>query len=121
MATYSNLPSPLTKPDITLSATSVPIAALTTAATVPTTMAPPPPVVYRELKPGRKTSDTLSMISNEPSPGATGIGPAEPSSAEHSPAEPPSINRKLKPPLNKSNYESTGNFVLIMLLKLFVV
>ncbi|NP_001135927.1 daughter of sevenless-like [Nasonia vitripennis] len=108
-ATYSNLPSPLAKPDVALSATtSVPVAASTSAAAVPVTTAPPPPVVYRELKPGRKTSDTWSMISNEPSPGATGIGPAEPSSAEHSPAEPPSINRKLKPPLNRTNYESTG-------------
>ena len=32
---------------------------------------PPPPVVYRELKPGRKTSDSTSIISNEASPGPT--------------------------------------------------
>ncbi|XP_053973774.1 protein daughter of sevenless-like isoform X2 [Hylaeus anthracinus] len=91
-ATYSNLPSPLVRDNST---------------SVPTTMAPPPPVVYRELKPGRKTSDSTSIISNEPSPGP--IVPAlEISSAEHSPAEPPSINRKLKPSLNKSPVESTG-------------
>ncbi|XP_076619370.1 daughter of sevenless [Colletes latitarsis] len=91
-ATYSNLPSPLVRDNST---------------SVPTTMAPPPPVVYRELKPGRKTSDSTSIISNEPSPGP--IAPVvEMSSAEHSPAEPPSINRKLKPPLNKSPVEGTG-------------
>ncbi|KOC66855.1 Protein daughter of sevenless [Habropoda laboriosa] len=53
-ATYSNLPSPLVRDNST---------------SVPTTMAPPPPVVYRELKPGRKTSDSMSVISNEASPG----------------------------------------------------
>ncbi|KAH0951079.1 hypothetical protein HN011_001692 [Eciton burchellii] len=89
-ATYSNLPSPLIRDG--------------TASAVPTTMAPPPPVVHRELKPGRKTSDSMSIVSNEPSPGLT-ITVYEASSAEHSPAEPPSINRKLKPPLNKSPVE----------------
>lgn len=88
-ATYSNLPSPLVR-----DGTSV----------VPTAMAPPPPIVYRELKPGRKTSDSTSIISNEPSPGPT-IAVCEISSSEHSPAEPPSINRKLKPPLNRSPVE----------------
>ncbi|XP_076676097.1 uncharacterized protein LOC143373090 [Andrena cerasifolii] len=88
-ATYSNLPSPLVRD---------------TSTSVPTTMAPPPPVVYRELKPGRKTSDSTSIISNEASPGPT-MTVLEMSSAEHSPAEPPSINRKLKPPLNKSPVE----------------
>lgn len=89
-ATYSNLPSPLVR-DSTSS--------------VPTTTASLPPVVYRELKPGRKTSDSMSVVSNEPSPGPT-IAAGEMSSTEHSPAEPPSINRKLKPPLNKSPVES---------------
>ncbi|KAG7198194.1 hypothetical protein KM043_005606 [Ampulex compressa] len=88
-ATYSNLPSPLVKDN---------------SSSVPTTMAPPPPVVYRELKPGRKTSDSTSVISNEISPGPA-IPALEMSSSEHSPAEPPSINRKLKPPLNKSPIE----------------
>ncbi|XP_078048909.1 uncharacterized protein LOC144476153 [Augochlora pura] len=86
-ATYSNLPSPLVRDN---SATSA--------------AAPPPPIVYRELKPGRKTSDSTSIISNEPSPGPT-VPALETSSAEHSPAEPPSINRKLKPPLNRSPVE----------------
>ncbi|XP_011684522.1 PREDICTED: protein daughter of sevenless isoform X2 [Wasmannia auropunctata] len=88
--TYSNLPSPLVRDG---------------GASVPTTMAPPPPMVYRELKPGRKTSDSMSVISNEPSPGPT-IALYDVSSAEHSPAEPPSINRKLKPSLNKSPVEA---------------
>lgn len=88
-ATYSNLPSPLVRDGC--------------SSGVPTTMAPPPPMVYRELKPGRKTSDSMSVVSNEPSPGPT-IALYDMSSAEHSPAEPPSINRKLKP-LNKSPVE----------------
>ncbi|XP_011880032.1 PREDICTED: protein daughter of sevenless isoform X2 [Vollenhovia emeryi] len=86
---YSNLPSPLVRDG---------------SSGVPTTMAPPPPMVYRELKPGRKTSDSMSIVSNEPSPGPT-IALYDVSSAEHSPAEPPSINRKLKP-LNKSPVEA---------------
>lgn len=102
-ATYSNLPSPLVR-DNNDSSTSVPS---TTTATSTTTMTPPPPppIVYRELKPGRKTSDSMSVISNEPSPGPVAALTLETSSAEHSPAEPPSINRKLKPPLNKSPVE----------------
>lgn len=92
-ATYSNLPSPLIRDNST---------------SVPTTMAPPPPVVYRELKPGRKTSDSISIISNEASPGPI-VPVSEMSSAEHSPAEPPSINRKLKPSLNKSPVEGKNN------------
>lgn len=94
-ATYSNLPSPLVRDN---------------TSTVPTTIAPLPPVVYRELKPSRKTSDSMSVVSNEPSPGPT-IAVNEISSAEHSPAEPPSINRKLKPPLNKSPIE--GRFLFV--------
>ncbi|XP_071560404.1 uncharacterized protein [Temnothorax nylanderi] len=90
-ATYSNLPSPLVRDGC--------------SSGVPTTMAPPPPMVYRELKPGRKTSDSMSVVSNEPSPGPT-IALYDVSSAEHSPAEPPSINRKLKPSLNKSPVEA---------------
>ncbi|XP_050452790.1 GRB2-associated-binding protein 2 [Cataglyphis hispanica] len=89
-ATYSNLPSPLVRDG---------------SNTVPTTMAPPPPMVYRELKPGRKTSDSMSVVSNEPSPGPI-VAVCDVSSAEHSPAEPPSINRKLKPSLNKSPVEA---------------
>ncbi|XP_015593344.1 GRB2-associated-binding protein 2 [Cephus cinctus] len=88
-ATYSNLPSPQMRESTT---------------SIPTTMAPPPPVVYRQLKPGRKTSDSTSVISNEPSPGPV-LSVPDISSTEHSPAEPPSINRKLKPPLNKSPLE----------------
>lgn len=87
-ATYSNLPSPLVR-----DSSAVPIA-----------MAPPPPMVYRELKPGRKTSDSMSVVSNEPSPGPI-VAVCDVSSAEHSPAEPPSINRKLKPSLSKSPVE----------------
>ena len=86
-ATYSNLPSPLIR-DSSSSTT--------------TTVVAPPPVVYRDLKPGRKTSDSTSIISNEPSPGPV-LSIPDMSSAEHSPAEPPSIDRKLKPPLNKPN------------------
>ncbi|KAJ8679674.1 hypothetical protein QAD02_015461 [Eretmocerus hayati] len=100
-ATYSNLPSPVATPNsVSQSQSSNTLSAATTAA--------PPPVVYRELKPGRKTSDTLSIISNEPSPNAMGVnGPMlELSSAEPSPAEPPTINRKLKPSFNKSPHES---------------
>ncbi|XP_012255741.1 GRB2-associated-binding protein 2 [Athalia rosae] len=85
-ATYSNLPSPLTSDPLN---------------TVPSTMPPPPPVVHRDLKPGRRTSDSTSIISNEPSPGPI-LPVPELSSTEHSPAEPPSINRKLKPSLAKS-------------------
>lgn len=95
-ATYSNLPSPLVRDNST---------------SVPTTVAPPPPVVYRELKPGRKTSDSTSVISNEASPGPT-VSVLEMSSAEHSPAEPPSINRKLKPPLNKSPVEGMIIYII---------
>ncbi|XP_047121000.1 protein daughter of sevenless isoform X2 [Schistocerca piceifrons] len=59
-AAYSNLPSPS-----------------------PLGQVPTPPAVDRGLKPGRKLSDTLSIASNELSPGAY---PA-----------PPSVDRKLKP------------------------
>lgn len=105
-ATYSNLPSPLVR-----DGTSV----------VPTAMAPPPPIVYRELKPGRKTSDSTSIISNEPSPGPT-IAVCEISSSEHSPAEPPSINRKLKPPLNRSPVEGRCLFrAIVMILTRFLL
>jgi hypothetical protein len=77
----------------------------------------PPPVVYRELKPGRKISDTLSIISNELSSDMAGIslGMTEMNLSEHSPVEPPSINRKLKPQLNKSSLES------IVYIKMFVI
>ena len=92
-ATYSNLPSPLLK---------------NCSSSVPITMAPPPPVVYRQLKPGRKMSDSTSAISNEPSPGLAGSVP-DVNSNEHSPAEPPSINRKLKPPLNRPPVEGEDN------------
>ncbi|XP_047370470.1 proteoglycan 4 isoform X3 [Vespa velutina] len=93
-ATYSNLPSPLIRDNST-------VVSISSSSTI---AVPPPPVVYRELKPGRKTSDSTSIISNEASPG-TNLSTLEMSSSEHSPAEPPSINRKLKPPLNKSPIE----------------
>lgn len=96
-ATYSNLPSPRDSATSTL-----------------TSMASLPPVVYRELKPGRKTSDSTSIISNEASPGPT-VSVLEMSSAENSPAEPPSINRKLKPPLNKSPVEGRYTHVYFFL------
>lgn len=96
-ATYSNLPSPLLKDSTT---------------TVPTTMAPPPPVVHRDLKPGRKTSDSTSIISNEPSPGPAGSA-LDINSSEHSPAEPPSIDRKLKPPLNRPPIESNYQLIFV--------
>ncbi|XP_015118367.1 GRB2-associated-binding protein 2 isoform X1 [Diachasma alloeum] len=83
-ATYSNLPSPLIR-DSSSTAASAGIQ---------------PPVVYRQLKPGRKTSDSTSIISNEPSPGPI-LNMPDMSSAEHSPAEPPCINRKLKPTSSK--------------------
>ncbi|KAH0549229.1 GRB2-associated-binding protein 2 [Cotesia glomerata] len=84
-ATYSNLPSPLIRDS---------------SSSVSSTVVLPPPVVYRELKPGRKTSDTTSIISNEPSPGPTLSAP-EMSPTDHLATEPPRINRKLKPPLTK--------------------
>lgn len=93
-ATYSNLPSPLTRES---------------SSVVSSTMPPPPPVVYRDLKPGRRTSDSTSIISNEPSPGPI-LSLPELSSTEHSPAEPPSINRKLKPSLTKSPID--GKFLI---------
>lgn len=93
-ATYSNLPSPLIRDSSSGLSTS----------TVSTSTVLPPPVVYRELKPGRKTSDSLSIISNEPSPGPV-LSIPDISSAEHSPAEPPSINRKLKPAFIKTPTE----------------
>ncbi|XP_017879365.1 GRB2-associated-binding protein 2 isoform X2 [Ceratina calcarata] len=99
-ATYSNLPSPLIRDNNDSSTTST----STTTATMTMAPPPPPPIVYRELKPGRKTSDSTSVISNEPSPGPVAAALSlEMSSAEHSPAEPPSIDRKLKPPLNNKS------------------
>ncbi|XP_032453821.1 GRB2-associated-binding protein 2 isoform X2 [Nasonia vitripennis] len=86
-ATYTNLPSPLHKEN----ANPVPVIV------VPP---PPPPLVYRELKPGRKTSD--SNVSNELSPT---IVNKESNSNEQVHTEPPSINRKLKPPLAKPSVE----------------
>ena len=86
-ATYSNLPSPSNKDN---------------ANSVPKIVVPPPspPLVFRELKPGRKTSE--SNISNELSPTVVNrdVNPTE-----HVPFEPPSINRKLKPPLAKPPVE----------------
>ncbi|KAF7987525.1 hypothetical protein HCN44_003287 [Aphidius gifuensis] len=101
-ATYSNLSSPLIRDSFSgINSTSIvassPSSSSTTAIiTASSTSTTTPPVVYRELKPGRKTSDSLSIISNEPSPGPV-LSIPDISSAEHSPAEPPSIDRRLKP------------------------
>ncbi|XP_057330706.1 GRB2-associated-binding protein 2 [Microplitis mediator] len=84
-ATYSNLPSPLVRDS---------------SSSVSSTVVLPPPVVYRELKPGRKMSDTTSIISNEPSPGPN-LSASEMSPDHLATTEPPRINRKLKPPLTK--------------------
>ncbi|XP_011498451.1 PREDICTED: GRB2-associated-binding protein 2-like [Ceratosolen solmsi marchali] len=86
-ATYSNLSSPLNKDNMN----SVPVII------VPP---PPPPLVYRELKPGRKTSD--SNVSNELSP--TVIN-KDANCTEQINIEPPSINRKLKPVMIKPPVE----------------
>lgn len=85
-AVYSNLPSPL----ITQSVQS--------GTDVVQSGTPPPPVVNRGLKPGRKLSDSASMVSNEPSP----VSPA----AHLIPAHlPPSVDRKLKPQLKHTEQE----------------
>ena len=123
-ATYSNLPSPkIDGAPNSIAPVTTPATTTTVAPTV-ATLQQPPPVVYRELKPGRKTSDTLSMISNELSPGIITMGSstivAEPSSAEHSPAEPPSINRKLKPPLTKPTHESKLKNYLIIFIRITI-
>lgn len=78
-ALYSNLPSP--SPSLqtpSLSVTNVSSANISTSASGP-------PVVHRELKPGRKTSD--SAASNEPSPLPLLVN-SQP---------PPSVDRALKP------------------------
>lgn len=77
--TYSNISCPSSKDN----AKSVPIIV------VPP---PPPPLVFRDLKPGRKTSD--SNINNELSPI---INHKDINSANKKHIEPPRINRKLKP------------------------
>ncbi|XP_020293309.1 GRB2-associated-binding protein 2 isoform X2 [Pseudomyrmex gracilis] len=59
----------------------------------------PPPMVHRELKPGRKISDSTSILNNDQVPNPT---VHEANSTECSSIKPPSINRKLKPPLNRS-------------------
>ncbi|XP_058798624.1 uncharacterized protein LOC131668456 isoform X2 [Phymastichus coffea] len=61
---------------------------------------PAPPLVFRELKPGRKTNN--SNISIELSPFTSH---KETNAVESTPFEPPSINRKLKPPVTKSNVD----------------
>lgn len=87
--TYSNLPSPTSEEN---------------ANSVPTIHVPAPPLVFRELKPGRKTSD--SNISVELSPSLTH---KDINTAESIPFEPPSINRKLKPPMAKPTVDGKKN------------
>ncbi|KAJ8674765.1 hypothetical protein QAD02_010551 [Eretmocerus hayati] len=78
---------------------------LSTKDDVPEIIVPPasPPLVYRELKPGRKISETsqCSDFSHN-----TIIKDA--SSTENSIAEPPSINRELKPLLPKPQVRGKG-------------
>ncbi|XP_034934032.1 GRB2-associated-binding protein 2 isoform X2 [Chelonus insularis] len=80
-ATYSNLASPLVK-----DAQYTPRFLL------------PPPIVNRELKPGRKMSDSISIGKDELTPGSIS-STNDTSPGEHLSVEPPSINRKLKPTL----------------------
>ncbi|XP_011503557.1 PREDICTED: GRB2-associated-binding protein 2-like isoform X2 [Ceratosolen solmsi marchali] len=113
-ATYSNLSSPLIKCEINV---AVPLSSnlesqllITSTSVIPTiakTVSTSPPIVYRELKPGRNMNDRLSIISSEPLPSSVVFASTitEMSLTEHSHAEPPSINRKLKPPLNNSLHE----------------
>lgn len=126
-ATYTNLPNTPAASGSQLHLASATTSPSSTTTSTTTTMAastapPPPPVVYRQLKPGRKTSDTLSIISNEPSPVLLGASSTtlEISSAEPSPAEPPSINRKLKPPLNRTSYEMTGKCCIEFYQKVYI-
>ncbi|KAJ9573822.1 hypothetical protein L9F63_008804, partial [Diploptera punctata] len=85
-AIYSNLPSPLTTQGLQSGTDSG-------YGGVPT-----PPVVNRGLKPGRKLSDSTSVVSNEPSP----VSPATlPVSGNY----PPSVDRKLKPHLKQMEQE----------------
>lgn len=79
-AVYSNLPSPLITQGIQ-SGTDVGHGGI-----------PTPPAVNRGLKPGRKLSDSASLVSNEPSP----VSPAAHLVSGHLP---PSVDRKLKPQL----------------------
>ncbi|XP_023246806.1 protein daughter of sevenless-like isoform X2 [Copidosoma floridanum] len=97
---YSNLSSPRVRSDTsTMASVSGSQSHLASAV----------PVVCRKMKPGRRTSDTLSMTSNEFSPGPMSIGLTNSgSSAEPSPTGPPSVNRNLKPsPQSRQNYEMT--------------
>jgi hypothetical protein len=80
---YSNLPSPLMNQGIQ-SGTDVGHSGI-----------PTPPAVNRGLKPGRKLSDSASMVSNEPSP----VSPATHLTSGHFP---PSVDRKLKPQLKQA-------------------
>lgn len=84
-AVYSNLPSPLITQGIQ-SGTDVHGGT------------PPPPAVNRGLKPGRKQSDSASMVSSEPSP----VSPAAHLIPSHLP---PSVDRKLKPQLKHTEQE----------------
>lgn len=93
MVSYSNLSSPLLSDSITPA--------------VPTTMAPPPPVVYRELKPGRKGSDTLSLILSNDSFIFNAENFSDSSLTDHVPNEPPNINRQLKPAMIRIPSEGT--------------
>jgi hypothetical protein len=79
-AVYSNLPSPLITQGIQ-SGTDVGHGGI-----------PTPPAVNRGLKPGRKLSDSASLVSNESSP----VSPAAHLVSGHLP---PSVDRKLKPQL----------------------
>lgn len=85
-AVDSNLPSPLTTQGIQ------------SGTDVVHSGTPPPPAVNRGLKPGRKLSDSASVVSNEPSP----VSPAAHLIPGHLP---PSVDRKLKPQLKHAEQE----------------
>ncbi|PSN37264.1 hypothetical protein C0J52_17319 [Blattella germanica] len=85
-AIYSNLPSPLTAQGVQSGTDSGQF------------VVPPPPAVNRGLKPGRKLSDSTSVVSNEPSP----VSPAALAVSGH---YPPSVDRKLKPHLKQPEQE----------------
>lgn len=87
-AVYSNLPSPL----MSQGGTDVGLSDI-----------PTPPAVNRELKPGRKLSDSTSMVSNEPSP----VSPAAHLVSGH---VPPSVDRTLKPQLKQLEQ---GMFIIL--------
>ncbi|XP_014229069.1 GRB2-associated-binding protein 2-like [Trichogramma pretiosum] len=77
------------------------------ANTVPKIVVPaPPPLVYRELKPGRKINDSNESVESSLKATREDVNA---NSTDH--VEPPSINRKLKPPLAKPSVDDTLHLV----------